>query len=136
MDIRQNVVNIGKLSNLVIQQLAPQSGLADFGLNRNSVAWVDGFIERQRQAKDFDPSEVEGLVNSLGSFLGEALRASMGGEWAWVETQQTIGLALTGGGVVFPFNKVRKQLVNGREAGDSIAGLFDSVLALRAAGKM
>jgi hypothetical protein len=37
---------------------------------------------------------------------------------------------------LFPFNKVRKQLVNGSAAGDSITGFFQSVLTLQAAGKL
>ena len=39
--------------DLVISQLGPLSGI-DFGLNRESVAWIDGFIERQRSRPDFD----------------------------------------------------------------------------------
>jgi hypothetical protein len=135
MDIRKNLENIHKLSNLVIQQLGPQSNIANFGLNEASVVWIDGFIERQREAKDFSSSEVDGLVNTLGSFLGEALVVTAGGTWVWVEQQQTIGVELRGS-YVFPFNKVRKQLVNGRAAGDSIAGFFRSILSLQAVGKL
>ncbi len=133
MDIQKNLENIFNLTDLVIQTLGPLSGIR-FGLNIESVEWVDGFIERQRRLADFDQNKIEGLVNTLGSFLGEALRTSAGGKWSWIESQQTIGLLLPGGGVVFPFNKVRKQLVNGAEAGDSIAGFYSSTLTLQASG--
>ena len=133
MDIRQNVVQIRKLSRVVIEQLAPHSDLPAFGLNAESVRWVDGFIERQRQRPGFSATDVNGLVQTLGSFLGEALVACTDGQWAWDAEQQAIGIAFPSGNFVYPFNKVRKQLTNGRAAGDSIAGLFDTVQAMVAA---
>jgi len=57
-------------AELVIKQLGPLSGLA-FGYNADSVVWVDGFIEQQRSRSDIDNDQVDGLVNVLGSFLGE-----------------------------------------------------------------
>src|SRR4051794_35451506 len=72
---------------LVIEQLGPVSGL-DFGLNRHSIEWVEGFIERQRTRADFDRDCVDGLVNTLGSFLGECIATESGGSWQWSEAQQ------------------------------------------------
>ena len=50
----------------------------EFGLNHRSVEWAEGFLERQRLRDDFDPS---GLVDVVGSFLGECVIARVGGTW-------------------------------------------------------
>jgi hypothetical protein len=134
VDISENTKNIHKLTSLVIQQLGPGSGI-NFGLNAESVKWVEGYIERIRRP-GLDEKTLQGLVNTLGAFLGECLVANTPGVWAWSEQQETIGILFPGGGYAFPFNKVRKQLVDGREAGDSIAGFFDVVLGFQAAGKL
>ena len=57
-------------AEFVVSQLGPLSGLA-FGYNVESVAWVDGFIEKQRSNPDLDQDAIDGLVSTLGSFLGE-----------------------------------------------------------------
>jgi|SRR5438105_1559691 len=135
MDMFETRKNIRANSDIVVQQLGPHSGIA-FGLNRPSVEWVDGFVERQRQRPDFDDQAKSGLVNRLGSFLGECIVANTKGSWAWIESQGTVGVQFPNGNCVFPFNKVAKQFDNGRTGGDSVVGLYDSVLAMIAAGKL
>lgn len=117
---------------LAIEKLA---GVADvpFGLDRASVAWVAGFIDRQRARDGFDPDRTTGLVAVLGSHLGEAVVAATGGGWeaadgAW-------GVRLGSHGVCFPFAKVAKQLRHGSEAGDSILSFYDVALEI-AAGRL
>lgn len=135
MDMIETRKNIRANSDLVVQHLGPHSGIV-FGLNRASVAWLDGFIERQRQRPDLDDRLRAALINQLGSFLGECIVANTKGEWAWIESQKTVGVQFPGGNCVFPFNKVSKQVDNGRAGGDSIVGLFDSVLVMISAGKL
>ena len=61
-------------AELVIQSLGPISDLGErFGYNRESIAWVEGFIERQRSRPDIKPEEVQCLISILGSFLGECV---------------------------------------------------------------
>ena len=61
-------------AELVIQSLGPISDLGErFGYNRESIAWVEGFIERQRSRPDIKPEEVQRLISILGSFLGECV---------------------------------------------------------------
>lgn len=119
---------------LVIRELGPLSGI-DFGLNRESVEWVEGFIERQRARPEFDESSMDGLVSTLGSFLGECLAANAGGKWAWSEEQEALGVAFPAGGMAFPFAKVRKLFLNGLEGGDSITSFYDVALEYIATGK-
>ena len=135
MDMFETRKKIRANSDLVVQQLGPHSNIS-FGLNRASVEWVDGFIERQRQRPELDDQARSGLVNRLGSFLGECLVANTSGAWAWVESQGTLGVQFPTGNCAFPFAKVAKQFENGREGGDSVLGLFDTVLAMSAAGKL
>ncbi len=64
----------------VVEQLGPLSELETFGLDAVSVAWVEGFIERQR-ARLTAGEKAEGMAAVLGSYLGEAIIAASSGCW-------------------------------------------------------
>lgn len=119
---------------LTIEKLGPLSDL-DFGLNEESVAWVDGYIERQRARPDFDLAEAGTLVAVLGSFLGECVAANAGGSWHQTE-DGTWCVLLPGGNQAFPFAKVRKQFQDGNEAGESIASFYRVAVDFVAKGKL
>ena len=106
-------------AELVIKQLGPLSSLA-FGYNAESVAWVDGFIEQQRSRSDIDKNEINGLVNVLGSFLGECIIRCFGGNWSNTDGEWCV--RFDDENVVYPLNKIRKQFTNGQE--DSIRSFF------------
>ena len=110
---------IKKNAQLVVDRLGRLSDV-NFGLNRESVAWVEGFIERHRARPDFDPATVNNLVNPLGSFLGECIIANAGGSWRWSEKHQTWNVAFSDNSHAFPFVKVSKLFANGLEGGESI----------------
>jgi hypothetical protein len=111
-------------AQLAISKFAALSGLGEhFGYNRASVEWVDGFIERGRT--DIKADSVNGLVQVLGSYLGECIIKIYGGVWR--EHDGTVGVFFDDSNAVFPFTKVRKQFENGRDPGDSILGLFDMI---------
>jgi hypothetical protein len=107
---------------LVIKLLSEAAGF-ELGFNEESVAWIDGFIERQRTAEDVEPEFIASLVSRLGSFLGECIRHEYGGEWKQLDG----GLAVrfSPGNEAYPFNKVRKQFEHG--SGDSILSFYKSV---------
>jgi len=130
--IDEYLKNIRKHAQLVIQQLGPVSGV-EFGFNKESVKWVEGYIERCRD-RGVDEKDEEGLVNTLGSFLGECIVANTASEWRWFEQQQMIGVALAQGGGAFPFAKVRKQFRNGLKGGDAIYSFYDIVVNVQAKG--
>jgi hypothetical protein len=112
-------------ARLVIEKLGPLSGLETrFGYNRESVEWVDGFIERQRLRPEVKANPEE-MVQVLGSFLGECVLHTYGGEWR--EHDGSWGVFFDAGNAVFPFAKVRKQFDNGLEGGDSILGFFEII---------
>lgn len=104
----------------VIAELGPLSGF-DFGLDRASVAWVEGFIERQRGAADGPESNI---VSVLGSYLGEAIIAAAGGRWDETE-QGNLGVRFDNGDWCFPFAKVAKQFAGGLEDGESILSFYN-----------
>ena len=64
-------------AQLVIEHLGPISGLDDFGLNIESLRWVDGFIARMRGSAD--KAMREKSISILGSFLGSASLPTMAG---------------------------------------------------------
>lgn len=125
---------IKKNAQLVIEQLGPLSGI-DFGLNRDSVEWVEGFIERQRAREDFDADNAGKLANVLGSFLGECIIANAGGEWQLSNPHGSAIAFEEVEGCAYPFTKVEKLFRNGLEGGDSILSFYDTAQLL-AQGKL
>ena len=114
---------------LVLAELGPISGLDDFGYGPESIAWVDGYIERQRQRTD-DPEAVSSLVSVLGSFLGEAVIKAAGGAWD-VHARDEIGVRFENGDWCFPFSKVAKQFACGTEdGGESILSFYNVSVGL------
>jgi hypothetical protein len=111
----------------VVERLQEASGLENFGYNAESVAWLDGFIERQRLRPEFGSEEAaERMTQTLGSFVGECVISCYGG--AWREMEGSWAVDFGGGNAAFPFNKVRKHFANG--GGDSVLGWFNSIPAL------
>jgi hypothetical protein len=119
--IRQN-------AELVVSQMSPLCGF-DFGYDARSVAWLDGYIERQRARADITQELVNGLVNVLGSYLGECVVRCYGGHWQSEDGQWRV--SFDGDNAVYPFTKVRKQFENGAE--DSIRSFFDVIPVVFAA---
>jgi hypothetical protein len=109
-------------AELVIKELGPLSGL-EFGYNAESVAWVDGFIEQQRNRSDLDKNTINGLVDALGSFLGECIIRCFGGYWNNSDGEWCVRFDKEN--AVYPFNKVHKQFANGQE--DSIRSFFELI---------
>ena len=68
--------------------------------------------------------------------MGACIAAAAGGSWQWSEEQQALGVALGRNNLAFPFAKVRKQLLNGREGGDSVVSFYDVAVNYVAAGKL
>jgi hypothetical protein len=113
--IRQN-------AELVVGQMRPLSGF-DFGYDAPSVAWLDGYIERQRERADLTPELVDGLVNVLGSYLGECIIRCHGGRWENEAGHWRV--SFDGDNAAYPFAKVRKQFEHGPE--DSIRSFFEVI---------
>jgi hypothetical protein len=106
----------------------------DFGLDAASVAWTEGFIERQRAALRAEGTD--GIVNVLGSYLGEAIIAAVPGASWEVDANGTPGILFPTGDMAFPFGKVAKQFADGLESGESILSFYNISVKYVAAGKL
>lgn len=100
------------------------------GDDQESVEWVEGFLERQRQD---DPPNAKALVSTVGSYLGEAIIAQAGGAWRY-DDHGAVGLRFPNGTWCFPFAKVEKQAANGLE--DSISSFYKIAIDFVATGKI
>lgn len=96
-----------------------------FGYNRESVEWIDSFIEQERNRPDITPADATRLIKAVGSYLGECIIHIYGGKWR--EENGTIGVFFDDANAVFPFNKAEKQFNNGRENGESVLSFFDLI---------
>jgi hypothetical protein len=130
MDLDEQLRGIQANVDMTIEQLGPGSGI-DFGLNRESVEWADGFIERQRAR--LSSEEIGALPSVLGCFLGACVIEATDGEWAHDE-QYGWGIVFPGRNWAFPLAKAQKQFDEGES--DSILGFYDTTIALAAAGKL
>jgi hypothetical protein len=115
-------------AELVIKQMSQTCGFG-FGYDAQSVAWLDGYIERQRVRTDVTQELVEGLVNVFGSYLGECVIKCYGGYWENENGQWRV--SFNENNAVYPFAKVRKQFENGAE--DSIKSFFEVIPVVFAA---
>jgi hypothetical protein len=98
----------------VIQNFGPESGLAKFGYDADSVGYLDTFIERQGASFRSSEQSTNKIVSLLGAFLGEAIIATYGG--AWNQTADGLALEIKSGSqhhILQPFDKVHKRLING-----------------------
>ena len=95
-----------------------QNSDVTLAFDESGVEWLDGYIERNRAS--WDGPQIDGLVNTLGSFLGECIVQTHGGQWAEIDGQY--GVQFDARNAAFPFNKIRKHMENGSE--DSILSYF------------
>jgi hypothetical protein len=118
----------------VVRELGPLSGI-DFGLDQASVAWTEGFLERQRTR--LAEGDGDGLINVLGSYLGEAIIGAVpGAGWAEDANGRGLGILFATGDMAFPFAKVAKQLADGLDAGESILSFYNIAVSYVAEGKL
>jgi hypothetical protein len=107
----------------LIQNMRPVS-LMDFGYTRDSVKWLEGYIERLRLSGQFnDAASRDNMIGVFGSFLGECIIQSYGGSWE--QRDEGWRIEFKPGSYVLPFAKVSKQMSIGLE--DGIGWLFDSI---------
>ena len=107
-------------AEMVVRELRPLSGI-DFGYTRESIEWVEGYVERLRNSGELVEVETKDkLISVFGSYLGECIVRQYGG--VWTQQEGVWCVAFSGDNMAFPFAKVAKQFDNGLE--DGIAGFF------------
>ena len=105
----------------IVRDWAKEQLDVDLALDGESVKWLDGYIERNREG--FDAVTKDRMVSLFGSYLGEALIQSIGGEWQ--QYKGTWCVSIDENQRAFPFNKVAKQFENG--SADSIYAFFTMI---------
>ncbi len=91
-------------ARLVVEKCRSLSGLGDhFGYNRDSLEWIEGFVERERNTRNSSSKIPETLVQVIGSFLGECVIHAYGGTWR--EHDGEWGVFFDDSNGVFPFTR-------------------------------
>lgn len=114
-------------AEVVVRDVGPLSGLGEaFGYNRESLDYVEGYVERLRNSGMFEEEQqLQNLTAVFGSFLGECIVRNYDGEWRKQDRRWAI--YFDDSSAAFPFSKMMKQFENGLEGGDSILGFFDMI---------
>ena len=111
------------------QALASSGYRADFSLA--SLSEIDRFFDEQApngnpKAGGIMSENLGSIVFGLGSYVGEALRKNLGGEWIGddndPQAEINVSLKLGDGSIVWPIQRVMKRLRNGREDGIAAYG--------------
>ena len=88
--------------------------------NEESVLKMDQIISKNWPEQP--PVQLDSVVIPMGSFLGEVIRVTIGGEW--VNNQQGWGVKIDDS-TMMVFSKVKKRFLNGM--GDSISYYYQSL---------
>ena len=96
-----------------------QSFDVDLDFDEKSILELDNLI--QKAWPDQPPIQIDNVILLFGSFLGEAIIKTLGGEW--VNTEQGWGIKI-GDATLMVFTKIKKRLLNGME--DSISYYYQS----------
>ena len=105
----------------LVQDVARDDLGIDIDFDQSGVEWLDGYVNRQRENGAAD--NADGLVSTLGSFYGECIVQTYGGEWH----QDASGwcVRFDEENAAYPFAKLQKQLENGPE--DSVLSMFELI---------
>ena len=109
------------LANTLIATASETLGVR-LAFDSDSVKWLDGYIQRIRSG--IDESQIQGLSNTIGAFLGECIIANYGGSWRQSE-DGSWGVFFDDKNIVFPFAKAYKQLSSGED--DSIFSMYEVI---------
>jgi hypothetical protein len=111
----------------VCQRLAHDLAGKHIDFDEKAVQWLDDLLEQLHRRTE--STNGHAAVPAYASYLGECIIRNIGGEWALHDG--TICVRFDNDDAVFPLNKVKKQLANGKEGGDSVLGLYQALLAMR-----
>ncbi|MEZ5307176.1 MAG: hypothetical protein R2684_08540 [Pyrinomonadaceae bacterium] len=105
----------------LVRKVAGEQLDVEVGYDLAGVKWLDGYT--QRQFENDKTENVDGLVSTLGSYLGECIVQTYGGTWAHSDYGWCV--EFSNGNAVFPFAKIEKHLRNGSD--DSVLSLFETI---------
>ncbi len=114
----------------LVRNVAREQLDVDVDYDEAGVEWLDEYIDVQRESASAEVRER--LPNMLGSYLGECVRQTYGGQWVQ-DPEAGWSVKINDKLSVYPFNKVRKQLAS--EDGESVLAFFTAIPALLNRGK-
>jgi hypothetical protein len=126
--LAEQIRHIRANAELVVRMFAKETDFG-FGYDEDSVSWLDAYIEHIRK-NPWTDEEFNQLVSNLGSYLGETIIRSFGGQWSF--DQRGWAIRWDEYNLAYPFIKVAKQLKNGTM--DSIYSFYSVTGALRKGG--
>ena len=109
----------------LVLQMVREHFRADATFDGEAVRWLDGHINRMRDRAQRDEEFRARLTSMYGSFLGECIARTYGGEWLEREEGWAVTVQGTNRIDSFPLNKVAKQFDNGES--DSIHSFFTAI---------
>ena len=121
------VEQIRRNAEFVKANFGSTSGMADFGCNDRSYAYLDGFITRQREAIQKDSRSMDQFVAIVGSFVGECIVSTYRGAWKLDDGDYAVAVtARQQQHLLQPFERVSRRIQDAdQEAGpDSLQGYF------------
>jgi hypothetical protein len=116
-------------AELAVQSARERLGVS-LSFDRAGVDWLDGHLNRLRG--HLSPEAQAGVVNVMGSFLGECIVRSHGGEWIEKGGEWLVQVKRTYTVSANVFGKVEKQLA--RVEGESVLSLFDFAIEIAETG--
>lgn len=125
LGLKEQIRSIRGNAGLVVRMFSKETEFK-FGYNKESIEWLDAYIEHIRK-NPWTEEELNQIVSNLGSFLGEAIIHSFGGEWTL--DQRGWAIRWDEFNLVYPFMKVSRHLQNGQS--DSIYSFYSVTGAMR-----
>lgn len=110
-------------AELAVQSARERLGVS-LSFDRAGAEWLDGHLNRLRGR--LSPEAQAGIVNVMGSFLGECIVRAHGGEWIEKAGEWLVQVKRAYTVSVNVFGKVEKQLA--QVEGESVLSLFDFAL--------
>lgn len=126
----ENIAKLRAAAAGVIEKLGPASGI-EFGYTRQSLQFIDRFIDGKRSAVTTAADLPKGLVNALGAYVGECLIQLAGGAWRYAPDVKTYGIVLNGpnADMVYPIDKVRQLFLRAPAPTETLVSLLDQLAA-------
>ena len=112
-------------AELVRDLMREEMGL-ELQYDEAGVRWLAGYIDRQRDAASESTKHM--LQSVLGSYLGECICRTYGGQW-FQHPEFGWGVRISDKLTAFPMNKVGKQLADAD--GQSVLPFFTTIRNLR-----
>src|SRR4051812_44044241 len=97
----------------LVLQMVREHFRADATFDGDAVRRLDGHINRMRDRAREDDEFRTRLTSMYGSFLGECIVRTYGGEWREREEGWSVVVTQTNRIDAFPFNKIAKEFENG-----------------------